>query len=108
MPERGQAVGAPNAQSEPPVLGVDLGWREQPVASGAFDRVTVRRGAANPLAGQKERDDVVADVRDRVVDRVRGMRDLVRSDAAESERLRTLSPAIGTPRPARRNRGTGG
>ena len=33
-------------------------------------------------------------VRDRVVDRARGMRDLVRAEAAESERLRTLSPAI--------------
>ena len=29
-----------------------------------------------------------------VVDRARGMRDLVRAEAAESERLRTLSPAI--------------
>ena len=33
-------------------------------------------------------------VRDRVVDRARGMRDLVRAEAAESERLRTLSPRI--------------
>jgi indole-3-acetate monooxygenase len=33
-------------------------------------------------------------VADRVVDRARGMRDLVRSEAAESERLRTLTPAI--------------
>src|ERR1700731_4535068 len=33
-------------------------------------------------------------VRDRVVDRARGMRDLVRAEAAESERLRTLSAAI--------------
>src|SRR6201992_902899 len=33
-------------------------------------------------------------VRDRVVDRARGMRDLVSAEAAESERLRTLSPAI--------------
>ena len=29
-----------------------------------------------------------------VVDRARGMRDLVAAEAAESERLRTLSPAI--------------
>jgi indole-3-acetate monooxygenase len=36
----------------------------------------------------------VTDVRDRVVDRARGMRDLVRAEAAESERLRTLSPHI--------------
>src|SRR5205823_3666762 len=34
----------------------------------------------------------VADVS--VVDRARGMRDLVRSEAGESERLRTLSPVI--------------
>jgi hypothetical protein len=40
------------------------------------------------------KDDLVAEVRDRVVDRARGMRDLMRSEAAESERLRTLSPAI--------------
>jgi indole-3-acetate monooxygenase len=33
-------------------------------------------------------------VRNRVVDRARGMRDLVRAEAAESERLRTLSPRI--------------
>lgn len=33
-------------------------------------------------------------VRDRVVDRAVGMRDLVRAEAAESERLRTLSPRI--------------
>jgi alkylation response protein AidB-like acyl-CoA dehydrogenase len=33
-------------------------------------------------------------VRDRVVDRARGMRDLVRAEAAESERLRTLSSRI--------------
>jgi indole-3-acetate monooxygenase len=33
-------------------------------------------------------------VRDRVVDRARGMRDLVRAEAAESERLRTLSAPI--------------
>jgi indole-3-acetate monooxygenase len=33
-------------------------------------------------------------VPNRVVDRVRGMRDLVRAEAAESERLRTLSPRI--------------
>ncbi|HEY1839361.1 MAG TPA: acyl-CoA dehydrogenase family protein [Mycobacterium sp.] len=32
--------------------------------------------------------------RERVVDRARGMRDLVRTEAAESERLRTLSPLI--------------
>ncbi|MGB8505438.1 acyl-CoA dehydrogenase family protein [Mycobacterium sp.] len=37
---------------------------------------------------------VVTDVGERVVDRARGMRDLVRSEAAESERLRTLTPAI--------------
>src|ERR1700731_3928915 len=36
----------------------------------------------------------VTGVRDRVVDRARGMRDLVRSEAGESERLRTLTPAI--------------
>jgi alkylation response protein AidB-like acyl-CoA dehydrogenase len=35
---------------------------------------------------------VVVDVS--VIDRARGMRDLVRGEAAESERLRTLSPAI--------------
>jgi alkylation response protein AidB-like acyl-CoA dehydrogenase len=33
-------------------------------------------------------------VQSRVVDRARGMRDLVRAEAAESERLRTLTPAI--------------
>jgi indole-3-acetate monooxygenase len=33
-------------------------------------------------------------VRDQVVDRARGMRDLVRAEAAESERLRTLSAPI--------------
>ncbi len=33
-------------------------------------------------------------VRDRVVDRARGMRDLVRAEAAESDRLRTLSAPI--------------
>src|ERR1700760_1069435 len=33
-------------------------------------------------------------LRDRVVDRARGMRDLVRAEAAESERLRTLSAPI--------------
>ena len=37
---------------------------------------------------------VVTDVGERVVDRARGMRDLVRSEAAESERLRTLTPAV--------------
>src|SRR6202045_5433101 len=36
----------------------------------------------------------VTGVRDRVVDRARGMRDLVRSEAGESERLRTLTPAV--------------
>jgi alkylation response protein AidB-like acyl-CoA dehydrogenase len=36
----------------------------------------------------------VAEVSDRVVDRARGMRDLVRAQAAESERLRTLSAPI--------------
>ncbi|MBV9641920.1 MAG: acyl-CoA dehydrogenase [Mycobacteriaceae bacterium] len=40
------------------------------------------------------KDDVVVDVPHRIVDRARGMRDLVRSEAAESERLRTLTPAI--------------
>ena len=35
-----------------------------------------------------------AEVGDQVVARARGMRDLVRSEAAESERLRTLTPAI--------------
>ncbi len=39
-------------------------------------------------------DDVVIDMCDRVVERARGMRELVRSEAAESERLRTLTPAI--------------
>src|ERR1700744_1967598 len=33
-------------------------------------------------------------VRDQVVDRARGMRDLVRAEAAESERFRTLSAPI--------------
>ena len=33
-------------------------------------------------------------MRDRVVDRAHGMRDLVRAEAAESERLRTLSAPI--------------
>ena len=33
-------------------------------------------------------------VQERVVDRARGMRELVRAEAAESERMRTLSPAI--------------
>jgi indole-3-acetate monooxygenase len=36
----------------------------------------------------------VADVLDQVVDRARGMCELVRAEAAESERLRTLSPRI--------------
>lgn len=36
----------------------------------------------------------MGDLRDRVVDRARGMRELVRAEAAESERLRTLSPRI--------------
>jgi indole-3-acetate monooxygenase len=36
----------------------------------------------------------MTEVRDRVVDRARGMRDLVRAEAAESERLRTLSAPI--------------
>jgi indole-3-acetate monooxygenase len=36
----------------------------------------------------------VADVLHRVVDRARGMRELVRAEAAESERLRTMSPRI--------------
>ncbi|MGO9032497.1 acyl-CoA dehydrogenase family protein [Mycobacterium sp.] len=36
----------------------------------------------------------MTEVRDRVVDRARGMRDLVRAEAAESERLRTLSGPI--------------
>ena len=36
----------------------------------------------------------MTDVCDRVADRARGMRDLVRSEAAESERSRTLTPAI--------------
>jgi alkylation response protein AidB-like acyl-CoA dehydrogenase len=40
------------------------------------------------------KDDVVTEVQDRVVDRARGMRDLVRAEAAESERLRTLSTPI--------------
>ena len=36
----------------------------------------------------------MTEVRDRVVDRARGMRDLVRAEAPESERLRTLSAPI--------------
>jgi alkylation response protein AidB-like acyl-CoA dehydrogenase len=36
----------------------------------------------------------MTEMRDRVVDRARGMRDLVRAEAAESERLRTLSGPI--------------
>ena len=36
----------------------------------------------------------MTEVCERVVDRARGMRDLVRAEAAESERLRTLTPAI--------------
>jgi len=36
----------------------------------------------------------VTDVLDQLVDRARGMRDLVRAEAAESERLRTMSPRI--------------
>ena len=36
----------------------------------------------------------MTEVRDRVVDRARGMRDLVLSEAAESERLRTLTSPI--------------
>ncbi len=36
----------------------------------------------------------MTEVRDQVVDRARGMRDLVRAEAAESERLRTLSAPI--------------
>ena len=36
----------------------------------------------------------MTEVSDRVVDRARGMRDLVRAEAAESERLRTLSAPI--------------
>src|ERR1700748_411054 len=36
----------------------------------------------------------MADVLDQVIDRARGMRDLVRAEAAESERLRTLSPRL--------------
>jgi alkylation response protein AidB-like acyl-CoA dehydrogenase len=36
----------------------------------------------------------MTEVRDRVVDRARGMRDLVHAEAAESERLRTLSAPI--------------
>jgi hypothetical protein len=35
-----------------------------------------------------------ADVQDRVVALARGMRDLVRAEAAESERMRTLTGAI--------------
>src|SRR6478735_12074317 len=37
---------------------------------------------------------LTTDAGDRVVSLARGMRDLVRSEAAESERLRTLTPAI--------------
>ena len=36
----------------------------------------------------------LAEPRDRVVGLARGMRDLVRAEAAESERLRTLAPAV--------------
>ncbi|OMC52122.1 acyl-CoA dehydrogenase [Mycobacterium sp. IS-2888] len=36
----------------------------------------------------------IADTGDRVVSLARGMRDLVRAEAAESERMRTLTPAI--------------
>ncbi len=36
----------------------------------------------------------IADTDDRVVALARGMRDLVRAEAAESERMRTLTPAI--------------
>ena len=36
----------------------------------------------------------MTDVLDQLVDRARGMRDLVRAEAAESERLRTMSPRI--------------
>jgi hypothetical protein len=36
----------------------------------------------------------VPQVHDDVVARARGMRDLVRAEAAESERLRTMSPAV--------------
>jgi alkylation response protein AidB-like acyl-CoA dehydrogenase len=36
----------------------------------------------------------VTDVLDQVVDRARGMRELVRAEAAESERLRTMSPRV--------------
>ena len=36
----------------------------------------------------------MTEVQDRVVDRARGMRDLVRAEAGESERLRTLSTPI--------------
>ncbi|HET9889366.1 MAG TPA: acyl-CoA dehydrogenase, partial [Mycobacterium sp.] len=36
----------------------------------------------------------IADTEDRVVALARGMRDLVRAEAAESERMRTLTPAI--------------
>ena len=36
----------------------------------------------------------MTEVCDQVVDRARGMRDLVRAEAAESERLRTLSTRI--------------
>ena len=36
----------------------------------------------------------MTEVQQRVLYRARGMRDLVRAEAGESERLRTLSPAI--------------
>lgn len=36
----------------------------------------------------------MTDVLDQVVDRARGMRELVRAEAAESERLRTMSPRV--------------
>jgi indole-3-acetate monooxygenase len=46
------------------------------------------------MQGSRPKGDVMTEVRDRVVDRARGMRDLVRAEAAESERLRTLSTRI--------------
>jgi len=41
-----------------------------------------------------ERSPMTATISDELVSRARGLRDLVRSEAAESERQRTLTPAI--------------
>ena len=55
---------------------------------------TPLEAASSTVHSHGGRDDVVAEVAGRVVDRARGMRELVRSEAAESERLRTLTTAI--------------